>query len=460
MPNASKIIHLVGYGVYLACTRVAKLLPLKLVFSAGEQLGFFGYRVLRGRRRVAIENIMLALKKSESDASELARKHFGNLGANMLSALKIATMSDEEILECVTLDIPPELEKRAKEGKDKSGWVAMISHMGNWEILSHLSPIFPHYKYGAIYHKLANDYVDRHFKVTRARSGVTLFDRREGYLKCAAFLRSGGAVGVLVDQYAGLPGTWMPFFKRLTSTSTLAALLAQRANVDIIPISINTIGTAKWHVTISMPIPRDNDVEILTARINEELEKEIEASPADWLWSHNRWKTPRWMFLFTKNGRRVFYPPDFDPASLIPYRIMIRSPEDLEEAKASAVAALAIKRGRPDAYLTIVAPEALETFWKDAEGIDEVLAFGPEESVRDVAQKIKGLGRFDVGILFSKTFRAALETWRGGVPYRIGPPHRFLLNDWANSQGLEDPPENGPGRYKRIAEAIGAVMPD
>ena len=277
----------------------------------------------------------------------------------MLSALKVATMSEEEILECVSVEIAPGLEERAKDGQDKSGWVAMISHMGNWEILSHLSPIFPYYKYGAIYHKLANDYVDRHFKVTRALSGVTLFDRREGYLKCVDFLRSGGAVGVLVDQYAGLPGTWMPFFKRLTSTSTLAALLAQRAGVDIVPISINTTGLAKWHVTISMPIPREADTEILTAKINEELEKEIEASPADWLWSHNRWKTPRWVFLFTRGGRRVFYPPAFDPASLIPYRILIRSPDELEEAKASAPAALAIKLGRPDAHVTMVAEEAL-----------------------------------------------------------------------------------------------------
>jgi hypothetical protein len=302
--------------------------------------------------------------------------------------------------------------------------------------------------------------VDRHFKETRARSGVTLFDRREGYLKCATFLRSGGVVGVLVDQYAGLPGTWMPFFKRLTSTSTLAALLAQRAGVDIVPISINTTGLAKWHVTISMPISRGDDVEILTARINEELEKEIEASPADWLWSHNRWKTPRWMFLFTKNERRVFYPPTFDPNSLIPYRILIRSPEDLKEAKASAPAALAIKRGRPDAHITMVAPKALEAFWKDAEGVDEILAIAPGESAGDVANKIKGFGRFDVGILFSKTFRAALEMWQGGVPYRVGPPHRFLLNDWANSKGLGDPPETGAWRYGRIAEAVGAKLPE
>ena len=459
MQNVSKIIALLVYGIYLASTGIARLLPLKFVFLAGEGLGLLGYFVLFRRRRMAIENIILALNKTENEATTLTRSHFMNLGANMLSALKIATMSNEEILKCVAVEIPPGLEEKVKAQTDRAGWVAMISHMGNWEILSHLSPIFPYFKYGAIYHKLANDHVDRHFKESRARSGVTLFDRREGYLKCVDFLRSGGAVGVLVDQYAGLPGTWMPFFNRLTSTSTLAALLAKRAGVDIVPVSINTVGLARWRVAISMPIPTaGEDVEILTARVNTELEREISASPADWLWSHNRWKTPRWVFLFSRSGRRVFYAPEFDMAKLIPYRILIRMADGEEEAKASVPAVRSIKLGRPDAHVTVVVDQSLAEFWKNISEVDEVLAVGAGESAGDVGRKIKNLGRFDAGILFSPAFRAALELWLGGVSYRVGPPRRLLLNDWRNSPGLRNPPARGVERYRRITDGAGAAL--
>ena len=334
----------------------------------------------------------------------------------------------------------------------------MISHMGNWELFSHLTPLFPHFNYGAVYHRLANDYVDRHFKETRARFGVTLFDRREGYLKCVAFIRAGGAVGVLVDQYAGLAGTWMPFFRRLTSTSTLAATLALRSDTDIVPIAIRTTGVARWHVVVSSPVKSDADAEVFTARINRELEKQIAAAPADWLWSHNRWKTPRWGFLFSRSGRRIFYPPDFDHASLIPYRIIVRAPDEMSEAELSQAAVRAIKRGRPDVNLTLVAPEAQADFWKNIADVDAFISFAPEESVRDVADKIKNAGRFDAGILFSPARRAAVEFWRGGVPYRIGCPNRFVLNDWANPPGMSDPPARGAERYRRIAEAVGAVV--
>jgi lauroyl/myristoyl acyltransferase len=446
MPNASKIIHLAGYALYLASTAVARIFPLSAVFLAGKMLGGLGFIILPGRRRLAVGNLKLALNLDEK-------------AANMLSALKIATMSDGEIRERVTIEIPPELEKAA-QGEFKKGWVVMISHMGNWELFSHLAPFFPHFKFGAVYHRLANDYVDRHFKETRARSGVTLFDRREGYLKCVSFIREGGAVGVLVDQYAGLPGTWMPFFRRLTSTSTLAATLALRADTRIVPIAIRTTGLARWHIVVSLPVEQSADAEIFTARINSELEKQISAAPADWLWSHNRWKTPQWMFLFSKGGRRVFYPPDFDRSTLIPYRVIIRSPDEMNEAEASLRAVKAVRRGRPDMHLTLVAPEAQTTFWKGTAEVDELITFSQNESAGDVAAKIKSAGRFDAGILFSPARRAAIELWRGGVPYRVGSPNRFILNDWENPPGFGDPPLHGAERYRRIAEAVGAVLDD
>lgn len=455
MPNASKILHLAGYSLYLALTAVARLFPLAAVFLAGKALGALGYVLLRNRRRVAITNLMLALGKTEAGARTLAREHFMNLGANMLSALKIATMSDAQILKHVTIEVPAELYRLQKEQPEK-GWVAMISHTGNWELLSHFSALFPQYQYGAIYQKLANDYVDRHFKESRARSGLTLFDRREGYWKCLTFLRSGGVVGVLVDQYAGMPGTWMPFFRRLTSTSPLAATLAIRTGVNIVPIAVHTTGPARWRFTASSPLEKDGDAEMLTARINRELEKQITASPADWLWSHNRWKTPHWVFLFSRAGQRVFFPPDFDRATLIPYRILIRSVDDLEEAQASLSAVQAIKRGRPDAHVTMVAAEAPAGFWKNVAEVDAVIVAARSESVPTVAKKIKDAGHFDVGILLSGSPRAAWEAFLGGVPYRVGTPRRFLLNHWENPPGQGDPPARGAGRYRRIAEAAGA----
>src|SRR6185369_7705814 len=109
-----------------------------------------------------------------------------------------STLPYDQIWQRVTAKIPDE--------RLKTGWIALISHIGNWELYSHLGEKFPDYRYGAVYQPLANPYIDQHIREARKRSGIKLFDRRTELLSCVRFLREGGVVGVLVDQRAGYAG--------------------------------------------------------------------------------------------------------------------------------------------------------------------------------------------------------------------------------------------------------------
>jgi heptosyltransferase-2 len=456
MPNFRNLSHLVGYVLYRGGSLLARAIPLTALFVTGKFLGAAVWLVLRRRRRLAEANIASALGVDRAEAARLARRHFVTLGANVLSMLKIPSMSDEQIWRHVSFQMAPEISQEpAPDGK---GWVAVLSHMSNWELLARLSRLFPQYRFGAIYQKLANSRVDAHFNATRARMGVRLFDRKEGFWNSVAFLESGGVVGVLADQYAGVSGTWMPFFGRLTSTSTMAAALARRVGAKIVPVCVTTTGLAQWHVAVENPLPAGDSVEFATGAINRELERQIRAAPSDWLWVHDRWKTPAFGFLLSASGRRVFFPPSFDRSQLLPWRVLIRSVDDPDEAKVAVPLVQAIKRGRPDAHVTVLSPEALADFWRAVAGVDEVVAWGRDDSLLGIAAKLSRLPRFHAGILLPDTPRAAWELALAGVPRRLGAPGRFLLNHWGNSPGLPDPPPQGEERYRRIATAAGALF--
>jgi len=454
MKDALKYLHLGGYGLYLGCTVIARLVPLPVIFVLGQGLGALGYFLLRKRRKLAVGNIRIALGLDETASRQLARRHFVTLGANLLAMLKTATMSDAQLWRHITFDIAPEI----AANPEQKGCVAVLSHMSNWELPGRLGRLFPGHQFGAIYQKLANSRVNRHFNESRARQGVRLFDRQEGFWNAVSFLESGGVLGVLADQFAGVSGTWMPFFGRLTSTSTLAAALAHRVGVDLVPVVINTTGLARWHVSIGSPLVRGSSPEAATAAINRELENQITACPADWLWSHDRWKTPRFGFLLSASNRRVFFPPGFDRAKLKPYQILVRSVDDPVEAKLTIAAVRAIKLGRPDARVTVVAAGPLAEMWRSVAEVDEVLVFPPDENPWVVAKTIARAGRFDVGILLPANPRPALEMLLAGVPYRLGPPGRLLLNFWRNAPGFSDPEPRGAERYRRIAGAAGAAL--
>jgi heptosyltransferase-2 len=404
-----------SYVALRLCEGLIALLPLDGAFVIGEIGGELVYRSLRKRRAMALANLRLAFgaEMSERQLRALNRKHFRLLGANFLAGLKASTMPSEKIWERVTANVPEE--------RPRIGWLALISHLSCWELFSHLGERIPEYRFGAVYRRLYNPYLDRHLRKTRAKSGTTLFDRYNDLLKCVRFLREGGVVGTLIDQRAGRAGLWTPLFGRLASSSTLAATLSIRTGAPVVPIAIETCGRARWKIIISDPVfpPEDDDTELFTARINRLLEEMIRHSPADWLWAHNRWKPNRPALLFTRDQRRrVFLPSDFDRTRLVPFRILIVSPNTREAAVATLPAVRAIQRGRPDTWLTALTLGDFAEIWRDTSEINRTIEFG-SESAFDLASKIRRTAEFDAAIFFSPAWKTALAVWWAGVPIRV-----------------------------------------
>ncbi|MEO5722174.1 MAG: hypothetical protein ABIR71_11975 [Chthoniobacterales bacterium] len=434
---------------------LVRLLPLELAFSLGRLGGALSYHLLRKRRHLALGNLRLAFgtDMSEAQLRALNREHFQLLGANLLAGFRASRMSDDEVWKRVEANIPAE--------RLPPGWVALISHIGNWELFSHLSGRYPEYRYGAIFQGLSNPYIDRYLGETRAGSGNILFDRRTELLKCVRFLKEGGVVGVLIDQGAGYAGLWTPLFNRLTSSSTLAATLAIRTGHPVVPIAINTAGHARWKMTISEPVypPEDGDTEVFTARINRLLEEQIRRHPADWLWAHNRWKPLRPHLLFARDQRRVFFPPEFDRTKLDPFRILIVSPDEPEHAAATHAAVAAIKNGRPDVWLGVLVPQAVAQLWENMPEVDASIVWPSDASPFEMAAQIKDHARFDAAIFFEPRLRSALAVFLAGIPIRVG--RRYGLLSMLYNQRPVPASENSDatGAALKIAHSIGANLP-
>jgi len=452
MQVALRVWHYCSYILLRLCEGVIGLLPLDAAFIIGKIGGELMYGLLRKRRAMALANLRLAFgaEMSEMQLHALNRKHFQLLGANFLAGLKASTMPSEKIWERVTADIPKE--------RPRIGWLALISHQGCWELFSHLAARIPEYRFGAVYRRLYNPFLDRYLRKTRAKSGTTLFDRYDDLLKCVRFLREGGVVGILIDQRAGRAGVWMPLFGRLASSSTLAATLMIRTGAPALPIAIETRGRARWKIIISDPVfpPDDGNTELLTARINRLLEEMIRRSPADWLWAHNRWKPNRPALLFTRDQRRrVFLPPDFDCASLKSFRILIVSPNTRDAAAATLPAVRAIQRGRPDAWLAVLTPCDFAQIWRDTSEISRTMEFG-SESTFALASKIRQADNFDAAVFFSPGWKTGLAVWLAGIPVRVARrcgAMSFLFN--LHPQRPKD--ISDPVRLNlRLAKSIGA----
>lgn len=115
-----------------------------------------------------------------------------------------------------------------------------------------------------------------------------------------SILRSGGTVGVTIDQNSSASeGIFINFFNKLACTTTGAARFALQTNATVIPAFLfwdRQLSKYRLQFDPALEIIRTgdklNDIRENTMRFTEVIVKYVKLYPDQWTrWVHNRWKT-------------------------------------------------------------------------------------------------------------------------------------------------------------------------
>jgi len=117
-----------------------------------------------------------------------------------------------------------------------------------------------------------------------------------GVREVFAALRRGEAVGFLPDQVPGVgEGEWAEFFGRPAYTMTLAARLAERKGIACFLAYARRLPRGAGYSIVLRELPPPLPGETATRHINRALEALVRECPGQYLWSYNRYKTPKGM---------------------------------------------------------------------------------------------------------------------------------------------------------------------
>jgi heptosyltransferase-2 len=452
-PRRIKFTERVVYWLYIGLGALFLVLPLTWTFRIGQAIGLMVWAILPSYRDLARRNLSRAMSEWTTQQVDAGvRQHFQTLGANFLCAFVLAQKSWEETRKYFDVSGYG----RGQE-MEKTSIVALVPHIGNWELMA-TAPNWDSRRIAAVFQRLRNRLIDDHVRKFRGLSGLELLDRSEGFNRGIIILKEGGVLAVLPDQHAGDKGIWLPFFDRLCSTTPLPAIMAKKTHSGIRWGLVRTVGVARWRLDSWLEdLSPKASIEEMTYAMNRRLEEKIRENPADWFWVHDRWKIPSPRFLLRQYKRGVFIP---DGASkLKPFRIVIRSSNWLGDAVMSAEAVRRIKRGRPDAEVTILTQRNLVEFWDSIPEVDAVIPIERNDGVFSVVNKLKG--KFDVAIVLPNSPRSGLEAWLAKIPRRVGyrrPWRNFFLNQFIPEPVPPQPVSHHSKTYLRIAERIGADM--
>lgn len=275
-------------------TPFAKL-PLRRLHSLGALLGWLVYLLsprYAARLRENLEKSGVC-HGADDCLRDTLQQAVAEAGKGVIELLPVWLRTEQEVLRLVRHCHGWEhVEAALKRGK---GIIFLTPHLGCFEITSlHYSAFHP---VTVLYRPPKLKWLQPLLEAGRQRGQVTLAptDMR-GVKALLKALKRGEAIGILPDQTPGNgEGVWADFFGRPAYTMTLAARLAHSTGAAVMLIYAERLAHGEGFDVWQEPLPEGlpERPEDAARFINAAIESLIRRHPAQYLWSYNRYKTPR-----------------------------------------------------------------------------------------------------------------------------------------------------------------------
>lgn len=276
--------------------RFVQLLPLRWAQRLGAAAGRCVGALDRRHLRRAEDQIRLSFPEwDETAVRRCARDHYahlGMLGAEILWMPRMTGMANwRDYIHC-DLSVLDELKTRY------GGGILAVGHIGNWEIGAY-APTAVGHPLHSIARPLKNPYLDRLLVRTREFLQQKII-AKEGALLGIRRAMDKGFVAMVIDQNVRHDGIFVDFFGRKASTIASVAKIALKSGKPILVFSNQRRPDGRFEIFLDETIHvedvvgavgRDDAPREITQRFTSALERAIRRYPAQWLWTHQRWKT-------------------------------------------------------------------------------------------------------------------------------------------------------------------------
>jgi len=286
--------------------RLLSLLPLKVHYILCAPLVWLAKDVLRYRRKVVMQNLTRSFPdKSPEEIRSIARHFYRHLGDIIAETIWYSRFKEKEALRktgFARFDNPEVINEAYRKAPSV---MVMMSHAGNWETSGGWFAYTEDFCYeekqvAMVYKRLSSDTWEKVFSANRVK--VAAHDGFEGYVEHIHFLRYvlgkrdskmvylfptdqfpyKGAKRYLVDDFMHQP----------TYTMCGGAHIASKLGMAVVYMGVRSEsrGHYRLHLTSICDDASQMTPEEIMNKFYRLLQKDIEAQPWNYLWSHKRWK--------------------------------------------------------------------------------------------------------------------------------------------------------------------------
>lgn len=270
---------------------LVSLLPLRVLYFIGDGFYALVFYVFKYRRDVVMNNLAIAFpEKTGQERKKITKQFYHNLIDTFIESIKFISISKKEIQKRSSGEF--ELINRLI---DKGSNVhLMAGHQFNWEYANLLYSLNLKIPFVGIYMPIANKSLDRIFYQFREQFGTVLISAQDFKNKMHAVFSKQYLLALAADQNPGDPANayWVNFMGKPAPFVTGPAKGAVKYNTAVVMVGFQKIkrGYYRFNTTLLAEDGSKHTAEELTVLYKNALENIIRQDPANYLWSHRRWK--------------------------------------------------------------------------------------------------------------------------------------------------------------------------
>ena len=266
--------------------------PLPVMYALAGLLAFLMRDLLRYRVAVARENLRTALPELDALARRrVLRRHYDSLAAVLFELPRVAVMPAAELRARMTLPDMPLLHAELARGHPV---LVLAAHQGNWEWLLQALALDLRAPFLAAYKPPHSERAERMMLALRGRFGVRMVPGKRLLREVLRRRGTAHAIGMVADQVpTSSPGrVWLRFLGRDTAFFPGPAEIARAGAYGVYFLALRRVRRGYYETRFEpLAAAGENlDVPALTARYAARVEALVRANPADWTWTHRRWK--------------------------------------------------------------------------------------------------------------------------------------------------------------------------
>lgn len=295
-PLRKRLKYAAIYRTVLFTIFVSRLMPRSWWLALFGWIGRIVYAFPSRFKDLVIFHLGQAFAKEKSareilDLSKQVYVMLAKNGADVIRSWSVETL--EDLQRFVVIEGKEHADRAKEKGK---GIIYFTGHIGAFELM--ISAMGLHgMPFLVVGTELKDERINDIIVRFRAKHGSEPIQRGKETFKLIKTLKSGGAVGMLIDQDTKVKSRFVNFFGMPASTPVGAAMMAMKTGAAVIPAIIQLGEDNLQHMTLYPEIEMVNtgdeekDMVTNTQTLTTILENAIRRSPAQWVWMHERWKT-------------------------------------------------------------------------------------------------------------------------------------------------------------------------